>query len=126
MLPSFILWILLSSSIFVPVAALPLGFWLLPEGHEVHVSEKQSLAKIIAGVRGEVLPPAEVWRRQPTKVFLLTLILTFLPPQGGSGAQPQDFDFLTPDFLFCLSILIIRTLYPSGKRIKIKTLGLRP
>ncbi|MBF8274752.1 MAG: hypothetical protein HW380_3857, partial [Magnetococcales bacterium] len=25
------------------------------------------LAKIIAGVRGEVLPPAEVWRQQPTR-----------------------------------------------------------
>jgi len=50
----------------------------------------------------------------------------FPAPQGGSGAQPQDFVFLTPDFLFCHSILIIRTLYPSGKRIKTKTLGLRP
>ncbi|MBF8274857.1 MAG: hypothetical protein HW380_3962 [Magnetococcales bacterium] len=47
--------------------------------------------KSIAGVRGEVLPRAAVWKRQPTKVFLLVL-----------------------------------TLYLSGKRIKTKTLGLRP
>ena len=38
-------------------------------------------------------PPAEVWRQQPSKVFLLTLTLILLPPKGGLGAQPQGFDF---------------------------------
>gem|GEM_PF-6612017 len=58
----------------------------------VHVSEKQSLAKVIVGVRGGSSPPAEVWRQQPSKVFLLILIL--LLPKGGLGAQPQGFYFV--------------------------------
>jgi len=27
--------------------------------------------------------------------LILTLILTFLPPKGGLGAQPQGFDFVS-------------------------------
>ncbi|MBF8273120.1 MAG: hypothetical protein HW380_2225 [Magnetococcales bacterium] len=49
--------------------AMPPRCWFLPEGRPVHVSEKQSLAKIIAGVRGGSSPPA------------------------GFGAAPQGFVF---------------------------------
>ncbi|MBF8274258.1 MAG: hypothetical protein HW380_3363, partial [Magnetococcales bacterium] len=53
--------------------------------------------KLLRGSGGRFSPRAAVWRRQPTKVFLLTLILTLililLPPKGGLGAQPQGFDF---------------------------------
>ena len=65
--------------------------------HNIYVSEKQSLAKIIAGVRGGSSPPAEVWRQSLQGFsfdFDFDFDFDFTSPQGGLGAQPQGFDFV--------------------------------
>jgi len=58
----------------------------------LHVSEKQSLAKIFAGVRGGSSPPAEVWRQSLQGFsfdFDFDFDFDFTAPQGGSrGAAP--------------------------------------
>gem|GEM_PF-1614819 len=51
--------------------------------------------KLLRGSGGDY-PPRRRFGGRASKVLLLTLILilTFLPPKGGLGAQPQGFDFV--------------------------------
>ncbi|MBF8272564.1 MAG: hypothetical protein HW380_1669, partial [Magnetococcales bacterium] len=85
---------------------------------------KTKFAKIIAGVRGGSSPPAGfgaapqgfvfefkqkascLWgfggESTQGSSFDFDFDFDFTAHQGGAGAQPQDFDFLTPDF-FILS-----------------------
>ncbi|MBF8272173.1 MAG: hypothetical protein HW380_1278 [Magnetococcales bacterium] len=60
---------------------------------DIYVSEKQSLAKIIAGVRGGSSPPVGVWGQSP-QGFVFEFKQKASSPEGGLGAKPPRFWFL--------------------------------